>query len=250
MHLEVLIEDRSGAAVMQVLLHTILAVRPVTHTYAIRPHRGKGSYPQNPDRRPARFASGLMDLLPAKARAYAKSFYPEELLLIVILDSDEEAPDMVQSRIQSILSRYADPLPTVIGLCVEEMESWLLGDEQAVLAAYPDANRPILRSYEQDSICGTWEVLARAILGSKAEQVIRLGYPVVGQYKQDWARRIAPHLDPNRNQSPSFAHFRHRLEKALYREERRAILKAERLASASPTPATRSSLSEEAAGAR
>lgn len=250
MHLEVLIEDRSGAAVMQELLHTILAGRPVTHTYAIRPHRGKGSYPQNPDRRPARFASGLMDLLPAKARAYAKSFYPEELLLIVILDSDEEAPDTVQSRIQSLLSRYAEPLPTVIGLCVEEMESWLLGDENAVLAAYPDANRPILRSYEQDSICGTWEVLARAVLGAKAEQIIRLGYPVVGQYKQDWARRIAPHLDPDHNQSPSFTRFRHRLEKALDRLERRALLKAKLLANSSQALAPRPTLSEEAAGAR
>jgi hypothetical protein len=119
MHLEVLIEDRSGAAVMQVLLHTILAGRPAADTYAIRPHRGKGNYPQNPDRRPARFTAGLMDLLPAKARAYARTFYPEELLLIVILDSDEEAPETVQNRIQNILSRYAGPLPTVIGLCVE-----------------------------------------------------------------------------------------------------------------------------------
>lgn len=250
MHLEVLIEDRSGAAVMQVLLHTILAGRPAAYTYAIRPHRGKGSYPQNPDRRPARFASGLMDLLPAKARAYAKSFYPEELLLIVLLDSDEEAPDTVQARIQSILTRYADSLPTVIGLCVEEMESWLLGDENAVLAAYPDANRRLLRSYEQDSICGTWEVLARAILGAKAEQVIRLGYPVVGQYKQDWAKRIAPHLDPDHNQSPSFARFRHRLEKALDRDERRAAMKAERLTAAGQTQTLRPELHEEAEGVR
>jgi iron-sulfur cluster repair protein YtfE (RIC family) len=61
------------------------------------------------------------------------------------------------------------------------MEAWMLGDEKAVLAAYPDANRAILRSYDQDSICGTWEVLARAIHGAKAEQIIRLGYPAVGQ---------------------------------------------------------------------
>lgn len=228
MHLEVLIEDRSGAAVMQVLLTSMLASRPHPHTYAIRPHRGKGNYPQDPYRRPARFSAGLLDLLPAKSRAYAQSFYPEELLLIVIMDSDEEPPDVVHGRIESLLARFAKPLPTVIGLCVEEMEAWILGDQAAILAAYPDANRAILADYEQDSICGTWEVLARAILGSKAEQVIRLGYPVVGQYKQDWARHIAPQLDPDRNQSPSFWRFQNSLGRILTREEARVEAKMQR----------------------
>ncbi len=228
MHLEILTEDRSGAAVMQILIEKMLAHRTAAHTFAIRPHRGKGAVPQNPYKKPGRFNSGLMDLLPAKARAYARSFYPEELILVVIIDSDSEAPGTVHDRISQILSTFADPLPNVIGICVEEMEAWLLGDEQAVMTAYPQANRAILRDYEQDSICGTWEVLARAIYGSKADRVIRLGYPAVGQYKYEWARRIALALDPDSNRSPSFRRFRKSLDRVLHQEEERARLKMER----------------------
>lgn len=236
MHLEVLIEDRSGAAVMQVLLSTMLADRQQPHTFAIRPHRGKGMYPQDPFRKPARFSAGLMDLLPAKSRAYAQTFYPEELLLIVIMDSDDESPDVVFGRLESILSRFAKPLPTAIGLCVEEMEAWLLGDREAILAAYPLTNQTILDAYEQDSVCGTWEVLARAIHGKNAEQLIKLGYPAVGQYKQEWARHIAPFLDPGRNQSPSFRRFQKTLDRILSREEARAQARQHRIASIGNAP--------------
>lgn len=236
MHLEVLIEDRSGAAVMQVLLSTLLTGRQQMHTYAIRPHRGKGNYPQDPYKKPARFSAGLMDLLPAKSRAYAQTFYPEELLLIVIMDSDEDPQDLVYGRLESLLARFAKPLPTVIGICVEEMEAWLMGDREAILAAYPQTSQAILDEYVQDSICGTWEILARAIHGKKAEQVIKLGYPAVGQYKQDWARHIAPHLDPDRNLSPSFRRFQKSLDRILSREESRAQAHFQRTASLRPLP--------------
>lgn len=230
MHLEVLIEDRSGAAVMQVLLPRMLAGRPEPHTFTIRPHRGKGSVPDDPAKPPARFASGLLDLLPAKARAYAQAFYPEELLLIVIMDSDQDPPEEVYGGIQSVLARFAAPLPHVIGISVEEIEAWLLGDRKAVLSAYPHANRDVLTAYEQDSVCGTWEVLARAVLGRQADRVIKLGYPAVGQYKHEWAHRIAPWLDPDRNTSPSFRRFCEAMDRILSREERKAAEQRERVA--------------------
>lgn len=235
MHLEVLIEDRSGAVVIQELLPRLLAGRAETHTFSIRPHRGKGSVPGNLLLPPARFASGLLDLLPAKARAYARSFYPEEVLLIVIMDSDEDAPEQVSGQIRDVLTRFAAPLPYVIGISVEEIEAWLLGDQQAILAAYPEANRGVLAAYRQDSVCGTWEVLAQAILGRQAHRVIRLGYPAVGQYKHEWARRIAPVLDPGRNRSPSFRRFLNALDRALSQAETKAAeqrLRLRRLESA------------------
>lgn len=218
MHLEVLIEDRSGAAVMQTLLPRMLAGRPVVHTFAVRPHRGKGSLPTNPFQPPERFAAGLLDLLPAKARAYSQA-YSSGTLLIVIMDSDQEQPEKVFGEIQSILTRFAGGLPHVIGISVEEMEAWLLGDQKAILSAYPHASCAVLSTYRQDSVCGTWEVLARALLGRQAERVIRLGYPVVGQYKHEWAQRIAPQMDPRRNHSPSFRRFSHALDRILTQAE-------------------------------
>lgn len=40
------------------------------------------------------------------------------------------------------------------------MEAWLLGDEKAIEQAYPDAKKKYLKSYNQDGICDTWQVLA------------------------------------------------------------------------------------------
>ncbi len=45
---------------------------------------------------------------------------------------------------------------------------------------------------------GTWEAFQRLLA--------RAGYPD-RRLKQQWAERIAPHLDPARNQSPSFQCF-------------------------------------------
>ena len=42
---------------------------------------------------------------------------------------------------------------------IEESEAWLLGDREALIAAYPDINLEILDTYVQDSQCGTWELL-------------------------------------------------------------------------------------------
>ena len=103
----------------------------------------------------------------------------------------------------------------VIGIAVEELEAWLLGDRAAVLAAYPDINTKELDAYEQDSVVGTWEVLASAILGKRAIRLIKAGYPAVGSYKHKWAEAIAPHLDAKRNISPSFRSFYEYLLKCL-----------------------------------
>ncbi|NLC83518.1 MAG: DUF4276 family protein [Ruminococcaceae bacterium] len=230
MHLELLIEDRSGAVVMQNLLPRMLEGRSAEHTYAIRPHRGLGKVPRDPYQPPARFASGLLDLLPAKSRAYKQSYYPEELLIIIIVDSDTEQPEKVFSTVQSVMDRFAGAIPYVIGVSVEEMEAWLMGDQKAVLEAYPDADKSVLANYAQDSVCGTWEVLAHALYGRQAKKLIRLGYPAVGQYKHEWARRIAPLLDPDRNKSPSFKRFQRAFNRILGQQEHKAEEHRERVA--------------------
>ena len=57
-----------------------------------------------------------------------------------------------------------DPQPeTRFCIAIEEGEAWLLGDYQAVEAAYPSVDWNVLRGYRNDEICGTWERLARRI---------------------------------------------------------------------------------------
>ena len=49
-------------------------------------------------------------------------------------------------------------------LAIEEGEAWLLGDIPAIKKAYPQARDAVLNGYGNDSICGTWELLADAVV--------------------------------------------------------------------------------------
>jgi hypothetical protein len=82
-----------------------------------------------------------------------------------------------------------------VRLAIEEAEAWYLGDWKALRAAFQRANKGRYDSYQQDSICGTWE---------KFQEVI--GDPLVR--KPFWAERMGAVLDVDgRNRSPSFIKF-------------------------------------------
>ena len=102
---------------------------------------------------------------------------------------------------------------TLFRIAIEECEAWLLGDCNAVKAAYPKARGSVLGGYVQDSICGTWEVLADAVYPGGSARLKRIGYPETGAAKSDWALNIAPHMDVDQNQSKSFQVFRDGIRK-------------------------------------
>ena len=57
-----------------------------------------------------------------------------------------------------------DPKPQAcFCLAIEEGEAWFLGDIPAIKQAYPKAKDTVLNRYVNDSICGTWELLADAV---------------------------------------------------------------------------------------
>ncbi len=87
---------------------------------------------------------------------------------------------------------------------IEEIEAWYFGDRDALLCAYPRAKKHILDHYNQDAICGTWERLADAVHPGGASAVLRIGWPAPGRLKHEWAEKIGPHMDLERNTSPSF----------------------------------------------
>ena len=92
-------------------------------------------------------------------------------------------------------------------IAIEESEAWLLGDRDAVKAAYPNAKDSVLDGYVQDSICDTWEVLADAVHSGGSAALKRIGYPEEGRRKSNWAQDIAPHIDVDGNRSTSFQVF-------------------------------------------
>jgi hypothetical protein len=101
------------------------------------------------------------------------------------------------------------PAPaTLFRLAIEEIEAWYFGDRAAVLAAYPRAKLGMLGKYVQDSVCDTWELLADALYTGGAAAIKRKGWPLPGQLRHEWAVKIGPLMNPDRNISPIFGKFR------------------------------------------
>ena len=74
MLIEILSEDKSGAVVVQRLAERIAESEGADVKVNVHPHRGCGSLPKDMGAKPPRFASSLLDLLPAKLRAYNKVY--------------------------------------------------------------------------------------------------------------------------------------------------------------------------------
>lgn len=207
MHFEVLAEDRSGSIALDHVLKKILGPNNAAHSWRVHPYRGIGRIPK--DLRSGKDPKKrlLLDRLPGILQGYGRSL-PDvgPAAVIVVVDSDARDCRAFKRELLHVLDA-CNPRPrTLFRIAVEESEAWLLGDRDAVKAAYPGARDSVLDGYVQDSICGTWELLADAIHpgGSPA-----LGkWPASGQAKCEWAERIAPRMDVDRNRSRSFQVFR------------------------------------------
>lgn len=215
MHIEILTEDSSGAKIVQILTRQICEREHCEASINVRPHRGCGNLPKNPSQKPLPFASGLLDLLPAKCRAYNSVYGNTDACLVVIMDSDDNDPTELREKLYEVTHKYAPDLRSVIGLCTEEVEAWLLGDQNAVMKAYPDADISGFDEYVQDSVCGTWEMLCKIVCPDNYEDVREIGYPAIGHYKARWAEAISVHMDEDRNVSPSFINFKNALVAAI-----------------------------------
>lgn len=211
MHIEILVEDSSGAKVLEALLPKLLGAQHAPHTWRTHSYRGVGRIPPKlqPSGDPAKRI--LLDQLPRLLRGYGQS--PGIDAVVVVLDSDRRDCTAFLAELHKMLRNCGKVPPTMFRLAIEEIEAWYFGDQQAVLEAYPKARRDVLKKYKQDSVCQTWEHLADAIYPGGAKAIQAAGWPLPGQVKHEWAERIAPLLDPDRNRSPSFSKLRDGLRK-------------------------------------
>ena len=208
MHFEVLVEDRSGKRALEVLLPKII---DDPHTFRVISYRGIGHVPRGLKSASDASKRLLLDQLPRILRGYGRTFRGYEdysAAVIVVCDLDDRCLKTFREELVAILTA-CDPRPeTRFCIAIEEGEAWLLGDNRAVQAAYPSADGSVLRRYSNDVICGTWELLADAVYRGGAEVLKRAGWQAVGREKEAWAQHIAPHVDVERNASPSFQYFR------------------------------------------
>ena len=213
MHIEILVEDSSGKALLDYLVPKVLGAYGDPHTWRLHPYKGIGRIPQGLATKADPEKRMLLDQLPKLLSGYRKT--PGIDAVVVVLDTDERncATFLDELRVVANHCRMAER--TMFRLAIEEMEAWYFGDRDALLEAYPRAQKQVLDTYTQDSVCGTWEKLADAISPGGAAAIKKDGWAVAGKAKHDWARGIGPHMDVERNISPSFGKLRDGLRRLI-----------------------------------
>ena len=213
MHIEFLVEDSSGEKLLAQLLPRILGEQGASHTWRLKAYKGIGRIPQGLTAKADPAKRMLLDQLPRLLQGYGKT--PGIDAVVVVLDTDwRDCKDFLQ-ELKSLVQGCKSAPRTLFRLAVEEMEAWYLGDREALLRAYPRAKRDVLDRYVQDSVCGTWELLADAVYPGGTAAIRKAGWPLPGQIKHAWAEKIGPFMSINQNMSPSFGKFRDGLSRMI-----------------------------------
>jgi len=205
-HLEILVEDRSGKIILENILKKISTSLSLNLTNRIHAYNGLGKLPKNLSKDKNPQIRALLSKLPMLLRGYGRS-QGENSAVVIVMDSDNNDCRMLKNELNKVLDSCLIPPKVAFCLAIEEMEAWLLGDRQALLEAYPDAKTSVLDCYLQDSVCNTWEVLADAITKEMSRGLKKSGYPEIGIRKCEWAEKISPHMNIQNNSSQSFQHF-------------------------------------------
>lgn len=212
MHFEILVEDQSGKKMLDILIPKIIGD---DHTFNTHPYKGIGRIPENLPAKGDANKRILLDQLPRLLRGYGNTFanYPEDYPAAVILvcDLDDKCLKAFRQELFNILNACNPGPETRFCIAIEEGEAWFLGDIPAVKDAYPGAKDAVLNAYVNDSICGTWELLADAVYNGGSTALSAKGWQAVGSEKSQWAIKISPHMDVANNASPSFVYFREKL---------------------------------------
>lgn len=215
MHFQFLIEDQSSTALIEILMKKISLNRDNV-TFNCKSFKGIGGYIRKNIAKEIKSGKLLNDL-PQYMRGLDKSLKDFPAVIFVVVDNDDRDTKVFLDELEQIAEINRITVDHVFCIAVEEVEAWLLGDEDAIVKAYPYAKLSALCAYEQDSICGTWEVLADVVYQGGVSQLKKdcTTYFEIGKYKKKWAENIGIHMDVTRNNSPSFQYFMREINKRL-----------------------------------
>jgi hypothetical protein len=129
----------------------------------------------------------------------------------VLVDRDTDDCHDLKQRLQLIARRAglrttgdAGPAQVLNRIAIEELEAWFLGDVEALRVAFPRVPASLSKRAEFRD--------PDAVRGGTAERLERLlqdhGYMPGGLQKNQLAREVAAHMNPDRNRSGSFRAFR------------------------------------------
>lgn len=209
MHIEVLVEDSSGARLMTHLLPKMLGEQGNLHTWRIKNYKGIGRIPKNMTAKVDAAQKTLLENLPKALEGYGRT--PGYDAVFVLVDTDDRNVAQFKQELEAVIKACKQAPKTSFGLATEEIEAWYLGDRLALNKAYPKADSKVIKRYVQDSVCGTWELLADALVKGGAATIKKQGWQRAGDIKHEWADKIGPLMDVAHNQSPSFCAARNEL---------------------------------------
>ncbi len=194
MRIEFLVEEQSAEAALRNLIPRIIGHEV---DCAIYPFQGK------PD---------LLANLPSRLKGYS-AWLPEDWRIVVLIDADNQDCRVLKAQLEDIAASAGLITKTAAGgsrfqvlnrLAIEELEAWLLGDVEALRAAYPRVSKHLAHKEkyrDPDAIAGgTWEALEKVLQS--------VGYHKGGLPKVTAAREISRYMDPDANRSRSFQNFR------------------------------------------
>ena len=207
MYFYYLIEDQSGKRLIDELMKKVKFEYPDIE-YACKAFHGIGGFTKKNTVKETKTGKLLNDLS-TYLRGFNKSLKDADAAVVVVLDNDDRDTAAFKAELKNIIKNNSITVDHIFALAVEEIEAWLLGDAAAVLNAYPKAKKSVLTDYVQDSICGTWEVLANAVYPGGLSKMNKdcPTYREKGKIKSDWAEKIGAFMDIDNNKSPSFNCF-------------------------------------------
>ncbi len=186
MRIEFLLEEPSMENVLTLILPKIL---PKGFTLNIncflRPHHGK---------------SDLRKSIPNKIRAFSKS--SEEVKIVIIHDQDSNDCKQLKQELLELCNQNGT-CPVLIRIACRELESWYLGDMDAIEKVYPKFKAhkyKNLAKFRNPDICNSSDELRKIIKDFQKGQA---------------SREIPKYFDFEKNSSESFNQFRNGLIRFL-----------------------------------
>lgn len=192
LHFEIFLEEPSAEAF---IMEAWSRIRPADATCQTHAFQGKHE---------------MLAHLPRQLKAMAR-WIPDHYRIVVLIDEDRQDCTVLKQNLERMsreaglatLSAPGKGARVANRIAVEELEAWMLGDPQALRAAFPKLAATFERGAafrNPDAIKGgTWEALERLLQKS--------GYYSGGLAKVDCARSVGANIDPVRNVSRSFQVF-------------------------------------------
>ena len=213
MYYQFLIEDKSSEQLIDILMKKFTLLYPET-VYNCKSFHGICGITKKNTVKETKTGHLLNDLA-TYLRGFNKSLQSFPSVIVIVLDNDDRNTEEFRNSLELVAVQNMITVDHVFCIAVEEVEAWLLGDERAIVSAYPNVKLSVLHSYVPDSICGTWEKLADAIYPGGYAKLMKnaVSYAEIGRIKAEWSRNIGEYMEFNSNSSPSFNFFFSEIQK-------------------------------------